>query len=142
MLKSAASAVAAIGIAAIAGTGALAGSETAQQGKEASASETVLLTQPLEGIEGKEANVVMIEVPPGWQTPAHRHPGDLFIYVLEGSVEIALEGGGTLTASAGEVIHEPPDHPMVGRNLSATEPARIVVFQVGDEGAPLTVPHE
>lgn len=124
--------------AALAASSALAGSE----GKEASATDTLLLTQPLHGMKGKAVNVVEVEIPPGWQTPRHSHPVNVVIYVLEGAVEVELEGGETHTASAGEVIYEPPDHPMVGRNASSEEGARILVFHVGDEGVPLTVPHE
>lgn len=124
--------------AALAATSALAGS----QGEKASATDTVLLTQPLDGMEGKVVNVVETDIPPGWQTPRHSHPANVFVYVLEGTIEVALEGGETHTASAGEMIYETPDHPMVGRNLSSTEGARILVFHVGDEGAPLTVPQE
>jgi quercetin dioxygenase-like cupin family protein len=111
-------------------------------GALAQANEEVLLKQPLQGLDGKEVNIVLMEVPPGFQTPSHTHPGDLFVYVLEGAVEIELESGEKLAASAGEVIYEPPDQPMVGRNASSSEGARLLIFQVGDEGKPLMVPHQ
>lgn len=140
MLRSVISALTMIGVTALVATGAVA--QEKATGKEmASATQNVLLKQPLEGLDGKEANVVLIEVPPGWETPSHTHPGHLFVYVLDGAIEVALEGGETLTASAGEVIYETPDQPMVGRNTSSSEGARILVFQVGDEGQPLTAPH-
>lgn len=102
--------------------------------------ETLLLNRPLQGWEGKESNVVLIEAPAGFETPPHMHPGHIFIYVLEGTVELALEGLPTQTLVAGEVAYELPGHPMVGRNASASEGARILVFQIGDIGAPLELP--
>lgn len=132
----------AIGVAAFGSSSVLAEGKAKEQGKEASPIESILLKQPLKGIEGKEATVVIIEVPPGFQTPPHIHPGDLFVYVLEGAIEVELEGGEKLAASAGEVIYEPPNHPMIGRNASSSEGARILIFQVGDKGKPLTIQHQ
>ena len=100
--------------------------------------ETLLKTELL-GTEGMEANVVRVEVEPGWQTERHIHPGHVFVYVTEGTIEVAVEGHEPRTISAGEVIYELPNEPMVGRNLSATESAKFIVFQVGHAGQPLTV---
>jgi hypothetical protein len=53
---------------------------------------TPLLKQSLEGMDGMEANVVLFNVEPGFETERHIHPGHLFIYVLEGEIEIDVEG--------------------------------------------------
>jgi quercetin dioxygenase-like cupin family protein len=101
---------------------------------------TPLLKQNLEGMDGKEANVVLFEVEPGFETERHIHPGHLFIYVLEGTIEIDLEGRDEpIRIAAGEAAYEPANTPMVGRNASSTEGARFVVFQVGEAGEPLMV---
>lgn len=84
---------------------ALAGSESQE------ASETVLIEQPLDGMEGKVVHAVRTDIPPGWQTPRHSHPANVFVYVLEGAVEVELEGGETHTATAGEIIYETPGTP-------------------------------
>jgi quercetin dioxygenase-like cupin family protein len=104
--------------------------------------ETILLTAPLGGIPGKQGAVALIDAPGGFESPMHTHPGDLFVYVVQGAVEVEFENGETQVARAGEVLHETPGNPMIGRNLSATEPVRFVVFQIADEGAPMTVAHE
>jgi quercetin dioxygenase-like cupin family protein len=101
---------------------------------------TPLLKQNLEGMDGTEANVVLFEVEPGFETERHIHPGHLFIYVLEGTIEIDLEGRDEpIRIAAGEAAYEPANTPMVGRNASSTEGARFVVFQVGEAGEPLMV---
>lgn len=86
-----------------------------------------------------EANVVRFEVEPGWETARHIHPGHVFVYVTEGAIEIAVEGLEPQTVSAGEAIYELPDRPMVGRNVSTTEGAKFMVFQVGPVGEPIMV---
>lgn len=128
-------ATSALALALVAGA-AFAGSESKE------ATNTMLLTEPLHGMEGKVLNAVRIDIPPGWETPRHTHPGNVVVYVLEGEIEIELAGGETHTLTAGEVVYEAPDQPMVGRNASSSQGARILVFQVGDEGAPLTVAQE
>ena len=125
----------ALALAFVAGA-ALAGSESKE------ATDTVLIKQPLHGMEGKVAHVVRSDIPPGFQTPRHSHPANVFVYVLEGAIEVELEGVGTKTAKAGEIIYETPDTPMVGRNLSSEEGARILVFHVGEEGEPVQVPED
>jgi quercetin dioxygenase-like cupin family protein len=35
----------------------------------------------------------MVEYPPGGHDPVHRHNADAFIYVLEGSIVMAVNGG-------------------------------------------------
>ncbi|MCK2184127.1 cupin domain-containing protein [Halomonas getboli] len=99
---------------------------------------TTLLTTELEGMEGMEVNVVNFEVGADWVTDRHIHPGHLFVYVTEGSLEVAVEGQEPRTVSAGEVFYEMPDQPMVGRTVSA-EGAKFTVFQIGPAGEPIMV---
>jgi len=98
-----------------------------------------LLNTPLAGIAGKEANVVLFAVGPGWKIDNHSHPGHVFVYMLQGSIKIEVEGKPAKVIRPGDVLHEIPDRNMVANNISSTEGARFLVFQVGDIGEPLTV---
>ncbi|MEQ6916296.1 cupin domain-containing protein [Halomonas aquatica] len=99
---------------------------------------TSLLTTDLEGMEGMEANVVLFEEEPGKVYERHIHPGHVFVYVLEGTIQADVEGQEPQRASAGEVIHERPDQPMVGRVIG-DEGARFLVFQIGPKGEDIMV---
>ena len=66
---------------------------------------TTLLTTDLEGMEGMEANVVLFEEEPGKVYERHIHPGHVFVYVLEGTIQTEIEGQEPQQNSAGEVIH-------------------------------------
>lgn len=101
---------------------------------------TMLLNQALVGMDSKEVNLVQVDVPAGFETPRHLHPGHMFMYVLEGSVEIDVEGQPTVQLAAGEAVYEIPGIPMIGRNLSTTEGARLLIFALGDAGAPIELP--
>ena len=100
---------------------------------------TKLLNQPLVGIAGTEANVVLFAVGPGWTIGKHTHPGHIFVYMLEGSIKIEVEGEPTQILSPGDVVYELPGPSMVANNVSSTEGARFLIFQVGGIGEPLTV---
>lgn len=99
---------------------------------------TPLLKQALP--DDMEAHILLIEVGPGFETERHIHPGHVFIYVEEGAVELVVDGEEPVRVSAGEAVYEQPDKPMIGRNASSTEGARLVVFQVGEAGEPIQVP--
>ncbi len=101
---------------------------------------TSLLKTPLAGIAGKEANVVLFDVGPDWRLGNHFHPGHVFVYMIHGSIKIEVEGDPARVIGPGDVLHELPDRNMVGSNISSTEGAKFLVFQVGDIGKPLTVP--
>ena len=100
---------------------------------------TNLMNQPLAGIAGTEANVVLFAVGPGWTIGKHIHAGHLFLYMLEGSIKIEVEGEPTQVLSPGDVLYELPGPNMVANNISSTKGARFLVFQVGEIGEPLTV---
>jgi quercetin dioxygenase-like cupin family protein len=96
---------------------------------------------PLTGVDGKTIIVKHFTLPAGFVGGKHFHPADVFVYVLEGELTVETEEG-TLTIPAGELYPEVPGMVMVGKNLSADNPTKIVVFQVGDAGKPMMVKAE
>ena len=102
---------------------------------------TALMTKDLTGIPGKEGLMTTVEYPPGASGQVHRHSAHVFVYVLEGSIVMQVAGGKEVTLKPGETFYENPgDVHTVGRNASATEPAKFVVFMVKDKGAPVSEP--
>jgi quercetin dioxygenase-like cupin family protein len=107
----------------------------------AQAETTQVLQTVLQGEEGREANIVKFDVEPGWETERHIHPGHVFVYITEGSIEVDVEGKEPQTYAAGEAFYELPDLPMVARTATSDEGASFIVFQVGPTGEPIMVPH-
>jgi quercetin dioxygenase-like cupin family protein len=101
---------------------------------------TPMLKTVLEDLNGAEANVLVFDVDPGFVTDRHTHPGHVFIYVLEGALQLDIAGEESFSVAAGETVYELANVPMIGSNLSATERAKFVVFQVGPPGQPIMVP--
>jgi quercetin dioxygenase-like cupin family protein len=113
----------------------------AQSSHPASGVAEPLLTKALAGIPGEEATVLTVTYPPGGASPAHRHNAEVFVYVLEGSVVMQVAGGKERVLTVGQTFTESPsDIHSVSRNASATAPAKILVFAIKAQGAPLTLP--
>lgn len=87
----------------------------------------------------KVVSVRQYDVPPGWATPVHQHTGHMFLYVVEGSGAMETEGQ-VRAGTAGQVIHQLPGKPMIMKNSSTSARLKFILFQVGPEGPPLTVP--
>ena len=100
---------------------------------------TPLVHKDLPGVEGKEVLIRHFEFPPGFVGGSHYHPGPVFVYVLEGELTIDTAEEGRQTFKAGEVYEEPIRRVMQGRNLSTSNPTKIVVFQVGEKGKPMMI---
>ena len=102
---------------------------------------TPLFQTDLDDIEGREGLMVIVDYPPGVSSAAHRHNAHTFVFVLEGSVVMQVEGEERVVLSPGQIFYETPeDIHVVSMNASTTEPAKILVFFVKHQGAPVTVP--
>jgi quercetin dioxygenase-like cupin family protein len=80
---------------------------------------------------------VMTITPGGIDTVSHRHDCELFGYVLDGSVEIALVTKTPKTYKAGEMFYEKRNilHTLT-KNGSATQPARVLLMFLIKNGRP------
>jgi quercetin dioxygenase-like cupin family protein len=102
---------------------------------------TPLLSKDLLSSPGKEISMLIVEYAPGGTDPVHTHNAQALVYVLEGSIVMQVKGGQAVTLTPGQTFYEGPDDVhIVGRNASATAPAKFVVFFVKDKGAPILVP--
>jgi quercetin dioxygenase-like cupin family protein len=102
---------------------------------------TPVMTKELADIPGKEALMLVVEYPPGSKDAIHRHNADAFVYVLEGTIVMQVRGGQPVTLTQGQTFYEGPDDVhVVGRNASATTPAKFVVLLLKKKGAPALVP--
>jgi quercetin dioxygenase-like cupin family protein len=101
-----------------------------------------LLQEPLANTATQEVNVLRLTMGPGAESAGvHQHPGPVFAYVLKGEIETQVDPDPPKIYRAGDVFYEPPMHAhRFSRNPSKTEPAELLVFQVGEQGGPLALP--
>ena len=100
-----------------------------------SAKRTVLLKKDMQ-IPGREAVMILSELPPGAAEGRHTHPAEVFVYVLEGSVSYEEDGKAAATHKAGDAFAIEPGKIHDGKNLGTT-PQKAIAFFVAEKGKPL-----
>jgi quercetin dioxygenase-like cupin family protein len=102
---------------------------------------SLLLQKNFNDLPGREGVMLTVEYPPGASSPKHRHNAHTFVYILEGTLIMQVEGGERMTLKPGDTFYETPeDIHTVSMNASKTEPAKALVFFVKRQGEPMTVP--
>ena len=100
-----------------------------------------LMAKDLAGLAGKEGTMLTVEYAPGGSSDKHKHNAHTFVYVLEGSIVMQVEGGKAVTLGPGQTFYESPDDiHTVSKNASNSQPAKFLVFFVKEKGAPPVVP--
>ena len=110
---------------------------SAQEKKEAyvpAADVKTLLDKQLPGVEGQQVTILHGAFPAGWVGGMHNHSG---VYVLEGSFTVDEHGKPRQTITPGQLYEEPIGKHMQARNISASQPLKILLFQVNRQGEPL-----
>ena len=102
-----------------------------------------IMQKVLPDMPGKEMLMLSVEYPPGAVEHVHRHDASAFVYVLEGTIVEGVRGGKEVTLTPGQAFYEGPDDVhTVGRNASATKPAKFVVVLVKKKGVDAVLPAE
>ncbi len=98
---------------------------------------TEVLRTDLAGTAGKEVRLWVTEIYPGGATGKYYHPTPRFVYVLEGSVTLEVDGQLPRTFRAGDAFQERPDDVQKFKNASPNESAKALAFQIAEKGEPL-----
>ena len=77
----------------------------------------------------------------GGHSSLHQHPVPLYVYVLEGELEVRPEGGEPYREAAGEAYIEPQNVMMQAFNV-ADGPTKILIVALGAQGQATTVAAE
>ena len=107
--------------------------------------ERILMTKDISAYVGRDTLVTVreIELAPGARGSKHRHPGPVVVCVLEGTVEVALDGQSPTTYRRGACFSEDARQlHLYTRNPSATEPVRLLSYMVSRPGEALTQPEK
>lgn len=87
-----------------------------------------------------EMRLNLVTQPPGYSAALHHHPGQGFVYMLEGTAESAYGDEAIKRFAAGDHWAEPADvaH-RVARNPDAHTNRRFLVFSINRPGEPGTI---
>jgi quercetin dioxygenase-like cupin family protein len=92
---------------------------------------------PLTGDDKKELVLISVSIAPGGAVPMHTHPGDCLGSVVEGVVELLVEGQSPRLVSAGEAYNNLRGTVHGFRNVGGG-PARLLNNLAADKGVPRT----
>ena len=97
-----------------------------------------MLRAPITVSDGLEVIISDVVIPPNASVPRHYHPGEEFIYVLEGSAIHVEEGQPDRELKAGDTYVIPPEAIHMPRG--GPDGARAVVFRVHVQDPPERIP--
>jgi len=95
---------------------------------------TTLLKTDVVGADGKEWNVITVELTPGAMDMRHFHPGVELVYVLEGAGYLEVDGKPPVALNSGTVAALHPKHSHVLKNTSRTQTLKVLVVLLLDKG--------
>ena len=87
-------------------------------------------------IPGREVIQNRVDVDPDAPAIRHWHPGEEFIYVLEGMLQYEIDGESLRTVSAGEALTVPAERVHSVRNVGEGNAAELATYIV-EKGKPL-----
>lgn len=89
-------------------------------------------------MEGYEAVNVRVDLDAGALIARHTHPGIESSYVVDGGLELSVDGEGTRTFKAGDGFQVPPRIPHGGKN--GDKPTALAITYIVEKGKPLASP--
>jgi quercetin dioxygenase-like cupin family protein len=99
----------------------------------------LLQHEPVSGVPGKETFMILVEFAPGASTGRHIHHGDEYATVIDGELELDVDGQPPRVVKAGEAYHNPADVVHETRNVSAV-PAHTIATLIVEKDKPLSDP--
>ena len=94
----------------------------------------LMLRAPITISDDLEVIISDVVIPPGATVPRHYHPGEEFLYVIEGSAVHVEAGKADQVLSAGDAYVIPPEAEHAPRG--GPDGARAIVFRVHKQGLP------
>ncbi|MDJ0708253.1 MAG: cupin domain-containing protein [Leptolyngbyaceae cyanobacterium MO_188.B28] len=96
-----------------------------------------IVTSQLDLVEGIEVIVSRVDIPPNTTLPKHWHPGEEFIYFMEGSGVMWQKDKADTQVEKGDVFQVPLKQ--IHTLTTGESGARVVVFRVHETGQPVRV---
>jgi quercetin dioxygenase-like cupin family protein len=88
---------------------------------------------------GYETIIMDVKIDKGTGVARHTHPGVESTYVMEGSIEVPIQGQETKLHKAGGVFQVPAETPHAG-GKPATENVHLMINYIVEKGKPLATP--
>ena len=94
-----------------------------------------ILVAPVGSVDDRELVLNSIVIEPGASSPHHSHPGECYGSVVEGTVELVVDGQPPQRFTAGQAWYNPRGRVHHVRNVGVV-PARLMNTLIVDKGQP------
>ena len=99
----------------------------------------IMVTKADVSVPGREAVIARIEINPGVNVGRHTHPGEEITYVIEGEMEISIEGQPSKKYKSGEGFIIPAGAKHDAKNVGSSKATLSGVYYV-EKGKPIATP--
>jgi quercetin dioxygenase-like cupin family protein len=99
----------------------------------------LMKNEVVSSVPSKEAYMIDIDWGLGSSTGRHTHPGDEYAEIVEGELQLNIEGQPAKIVKAGETYHNLAGIVHETKNVSG-KPARSIAVLIIDKGKPITEP--
>ena len=100
---------------------------------------TPVLNAEIAPAENSVVIVTELVLPPGATIPRHTHPGDEFLYVLEGGM-VTTKPGDVISFKSGTSDHFSRGEVHGGFTVSGDKSLKVITTHIVDRGVPLVIP--
>ena len=90
-------------------------------------------------VAGREAVVARADFDPDGVVGRHTHPGEEMGYILEGTMQLEIDGKPPLISKAGDVYFIPAGAVHTAKNIGTTQ-AKVLATYIVEKGKPLSTP--
>ena len=88
-------------------------------------------------VAGREAVMARADFDPDGIVGRHTHPGEEMGYILEGTVQLEIDGKPPVISKAGDVYFIPAGAVHAAKNIGKT-PAKVLATYIVEKGKPMT----
>ena len=96
-----------------------------------------LLQRGLEVTPGTDVIIDRVSLPPNITLSRRWHPGEMFVYVMKGTVVLSPDGKGEIVGKQGNVVDVPFKQVYAAR--TSDDGAQLLLFRVHEAGQPIRV---
>ena len=97
-----------------------------------------LINSAIADIDSHRALVTKVTIPANFTLPTHYHPSEEFLYVMQGTTELRIEGQPAQILTAGMAVTIPAKAVHTAATLDGL--AKVIVFRIQPNGQPVRIP--
>jgi len=101
-----------------------------------------LIRNALQPETGDQISIHEGSYPPGWDSGWHHHPGDLYIYVLQGKLRVDFRDRDSVIAEQGQVALEPAGISNRAVNLDNENSLKLLLIHLAPGDSVLSISEE